>query len=186
MDFVSASQLFFPQVAEAYMADEFHTPDLQAILNLYVDNLALKDARAGIVLTATTYPECSYTPYQGNDFTRKYHWPNGVSPSPSSLLLDFERYIPGRFCVESVEDMGAHYPRCLREWGRRFGENWTEELSAKIIARYPELKRPENMAMFRRKWAYMFSYMEVAYSRWWIGLTCWTLKRPGREAAICS
>ncbi|KAJ7680652.1 S-adenosyl-L-methionine-dependent methyltransferase [Mycena polygramma] len=139
---------------------------------------ALKDDRAGVVLTSTTYPENSYTPYQGNDFTRKYHWPNGVSPSPSSLLVDFANYAPRRFCVESVEDMGQHYPRCLREWGRRFEENWNEKLDLSLTERYPELKSPAEMAMFRRKWAYMFIYMEVAYSRWWLGLTCWTLKRP--------
>ncbi|KAJ7822182.1 S-adenosyl-L-methionine-dependent methyltransferase [Mycena olivaceomarginata] len=147
---------------------------------------ALKDSRAAVVLTSTTYPESSYTPYQGNDFTRKYHWPNGVSPSPTSILADFDKYIPGRFCVESVEDMGTHYPRCLREWGRRFEANWTEELGATMMARYPELKDPESMEMFRRKWAYMFSYMEVAYSRWWLGLTCWSVKRPGRDGTICS
>ncbi|KAJ6476038.1 S-adenosyl-L-methionine-dependent methyltransferase [Mycena vitilis] len=164
---------------------------------------ALKDDRAGVVLTSTTYPENSYTPYQGNDFTRKYHWPNGVSPSPSSLLVDFAHYAPRRFCVESVEDMGqrtwnavrveiygvtlaSDYPRCLREWGRRFEENWNEKLDLSLTERYPELKSPAEMAMFRRKWAYMFIYMEVAYSRWWLGLTCWTLKRPGLDPKLCS
>ncbi|KAJ6620569.1 S-adenosyl-L-methionine-dependent methyltransferase [Mycena sp. CBHHK59/15] len=147
---------------------------------------ALKDDRATVALTATTYPEHSHSRYQGNDFTRKYHWPNGVSPSPSSLLADFEKYIPRRFYVDSVEDMSLHYPRCLREWGRRFEENWTEKLEATMIERYPELKNSTNMAMFRRKWRYMFMYMEVAYSRWWLGLTCWTLKRPGRDPVICS
>ncbi|KAK7005840.1 S-adenosyl-L-methionine-dependent methyltransferase [Favolaschia claudopus] len=139
---------------------------------------ALKDDRASVVLTASTYPESSYTPYQGNDFTRKYHWPNSVLPSPSSLVIDFGKYTPRRFCVESIEAMGQHYPRCLREWGRRFEENWSGQLESSMTRRYPELKNPEKMAMFRRKWAYMFSYMDIAYARWWLGVTCWTLKRP--------
>ncbi|KAJ7774448.1 S-adenosyl-L-methionine-dependent methyltransferase [Mycena olivaceomarginata] len=152
---------------------------------------ALKDSRAAVVLTSTTYPESSYTPYQGNDFTRKYHWPNGVSPSPTSILADFDKYIPGRFCVESVEDMGTlnsftHGSALHSRFSRRFEANWTEELGATMMARYPELKDPESMEMFRRKWAYMFSYMEVAYSRWWLGLTCWSVKRPGRDGTICS
>ncbi|KAJ7931059.1 S-adenosyl-L-methionine-dependent methyltransferase [Mycena leptocephala] len=147
-------------------------------------NWALKDDHAAVVLTSTTYPENTYTKFQGNDFTRKYHWPNGVSPSPSSLLMDFETHLPRRFCVESVEDMGQHYPRCLREWGRQFEENWTEKLDITMAERFPELNNPANMAMFRRKWGYMFLYMEVAYSRWWLGLTCWTLKRPGRDPAL--
>lgn len=95
----------------------------------------------------------------------------------------------------SILNYSVDYPRCLREWGRsvnsfthgsalhsrfsrRFEANWTEELGATMMARYPELKDPESMEMFRRKWAYMFSYMEVAYSRWWLGLTCWSVKRP--------
>jgi cyclopropane-fatty-acyl-phospholipid synthase len=61
---------------------------------------------------------------------------------------------------------------------RRFEENWTEKLDITMAERFPELNNPANMAMFRRKWGYMFLYMEVAYSRWWLGLTCWTLKRP--------
>jgi cyclopropane-fatty-acyl-phospholipid synthase len=43
---------------------------------------------------------------RGNDFTRKYHWPNGVSPSPTSLLDDFQKHVPRRFCVDYVEDLG--------------------------------------------------------------------------------
>ncbi|KZS91158.1 cyclopropane fatty acid synthase [Sistotremastrum niveocremeum HHB9708] len=138
---------------------------------------ALKDDRSSVVLTASTYPERTYTPYQGNDFVRKYHWPNGVSPSPTSFLNDFQKHVPGRFCVVSVEDMSPHYPRGLREWGRRFEENWDEKLVRSLEERYPELKQKENMEIFRRKWRYMFLYMEIAYSRWWLGLTCWTLTR---------
>ncbi|KAJ6468284.1 S-adenosyl-L-methionine-dependent methyltransferase [Mycena sanguinolenta] len=179
-----------PSFAKAFDAC-ISTEMLEAVgvknMKTYLKNIdwALKDDRAAVVLTASTYPENSHTRYQGNDFTRKYHWPNGVSPSPSSLLADFENYAPRRFCVESVEDMSHNYPRCLREWGRRFEENWSEKLEFSMTERYPELKNPANMAMFRRKWVYMFAYMEVAYSRWWLGLTCWTLKRPGRDAAVC-
>ncbi|KAJ7579880.1 S-adenosyl-L-methionine-dependent methyltransferase [Mycena floridula] len=147
---------------------------------------ALKDSDSMIVLTSTTYPESTYTPYQGNDFTRKYHWPNGVSPSATSLLEDFRKHVPRRFCVDSVEDLGDHYPRCLREWGRRFDENWTEKLSLSLTERHPQLQDARNMEMFRKKWHYMFIYMDVAYSRRWLGLTCWVMKRPGQDARICS
>ena len=45
--------------------------------------------------------------HRGNDFVRKYHWPNCIGPSPTSLLADFQKHVPGRFCVHSVEDFGT-------------------------------------------------------------------------------
>ena len=74
---------------------------------------------------------------RGNDFVRKYHWPNCVAPSATSLAVAFNETLHGRFSLEKVEDFGCRelspmpsettcsilpnvtdYPRCLREWGR--------------------------------------------------------------------
>ncbi|KAF8573681.1 cyclopropane fatty acid synthase [Ramaria rubella] len=152
---------------------------------LSIIDWAVKDGRGSVVLTGATYPERTYTPYQGNDFCRKYHWPEGVSPSPTSFLNDFQTYIPGRFCVDSVADMGLNYPRCLREWAHRFGANWNKEIVQSLVERYPELNDSTNMEVFIRRWRYMFVYMEVGYARRWVGLTCWSLSRPGRASSVC-
>ncbi|ETW76862.1 cyclopropane-fatty-acyl-phospholipid synthase, partial [Heterobasidion irregulare TC 32-1] len=139
---------------------------------------ALKKERSAVVLTGATYPEAAYTPYQKNDFIRKYHWPNGVSPSATSLVKDFEHAWGRSFCLESVEDFGPNYPRCLREWARRLRENWNEDLERSLSDKYPELSDKANMDVFRRKWEYMFVYMEVGYARVWVSSHCWTLVRP--------
>ncbi|KAJ7759236.1 cyclopropane fatty acid synthase [Mycena metata] len=139
---------------------------------------ALKSRNSAVVLTATTYPERTRTRYQGQDFIRKYHWPHTVLTSALSLAKDFQKVLRGRFCINSIEDFGTHYPRCLREWGRRLIENWTADLIDSLQQRYPELKDPYKLEMFRRKWHYMFIYMEVAYSQVWLSCFCWTLARP--------
>ncbi|KAJ7690076.1 S-adenosyl-L-methionine-dependent methyltransferase [Mycena rosella] len=141
---------------------------------------ALKDESSVAVLTATTYPERTHTPYQGQNFIRKFHWPHTILPSALSLAKDFCTVLNGRLCIDSIEDFGIHYPRCLREWGRRLEENWNPDLIESLQQRYPELKDPYKLEMFRRKWHYMFVYMEVAYSRVWLSCVCWTLARPVR------
>ncbi|KAJ7431778.1 S-adenosyl-L-methionine-dependent methyltransferase [Mycena galericulata] len=147
---------------------------------------ALKDSDSVAVLTATTYPESTHTRYQGQNFIRKFHWPHTILASALSLAKDFCTVPKGRFCIDSIEDFGIHYPRCLREWGRRLDENWTTDLIESLQHRYPELKDPYKLEMFRRKWHYMFVYMEVAYSRVWLSCVCWTLTRPGSAATVCA
>lgn len=83
---------------------------------------ALKDDRASAVLTGATYPEPTHTTYQweyvltsvkidlpwsrSNDFCRKYHWPGGISPSPTSFINDVMNAVPRKFCLDSVDDIG--------------------------------------------------------------------------------
>ncbi|KAF7367792.1 Cyclopropane fatty acid synthase [Mycena sanguinolenta] len=147
---------------------------------------ALKDSDSVAVLTATTYPENTHTRYQGQNFIRKFHWPHTVLASALSLAESFCTRPKGRFCIDSIEDFGIHYPRCLREWGRRLDENWNSDLIDSLQRRYPELKDSYRLEMFRRKWHYMFVYMEVAYSRVWLSCVCWTFARPGSAANVCA
>ncbi|KAK7684541.1 hypothetical protein QCA50_012488 [Cerrena zonata] len=145
---------------------------------------ALKSDRAAVVMTASVYPEATYTPHQGNDFVRKYHWPGSVCPSATSLPVDIHKSVPKRFTTYSIDDLGMHYPRCLREWGRRLDESWTPELIQSLQERHPALKDELKLGMFKRRWEYMFQYMEVAYSRVWLSLKCWTMTRPGQAEEV--
>ncbi|KAJ6609041.1 cyclopropane fatty acid synthase [Mycena sp. CBHHK59/15] len=151
---------------------------------------ALKDKNSAVVLTATTYPESTHTRYQGQNFIRKFHWPHTILPSALSLATDFKTVLGGRFCIDSIEDFGTRevslLPALLREWGRRLDENWTADLIDSLQQRYPELKDPYKLEMFRRKWHYMFVYMEVAYSRVMLSCVCWTLVRPAFAATVCA
>jgi len=68
----------------------------------------------------------------------------------------------------------------------RLNENWTPELIASLQLRYPELEDAHRLEMFRRKWHYMYVYMEVAFSRAWLGCITWTFARPGFAAQPCA
>ncbi|KAJ7738062.1 S-adenosyl-L-methionine-dependent methyltransferase [Mycena maculata] len=147
---------------------------------------ALKAQNSAAVLTATTYSESNFTRYQSENFIRKYHWRRAVIPSAFSLAQEVQNTLKGRFCIDTIEDFATHYPRCLREWGRRLDESWTPELIASLQRRYPELNDPHALEMFRRKWHYMYVYMEVAFSRAWLGCITWTFARPGFAAQRCA
>ncbi|KAK0444332.1 S-adenosyl-L-methionine-dependent methyltransferase [Armillaria borealis] len=147
---------------------------------------ALKDRNSAVVLSATCYPDTTFTPYQSDDFIRKYHWPHTIPPSATWLAQQFHTVLRGRFSLESVEDYAPHYCRCLREWARRLEENWTPELIMSLQERYPEFADAHALNVYKRRWLYMFVYMEVAYSRVWLTLHTWTFARPGYPAIECS
>lgn len=107
-------------------------------------------------------------------------------------------------CLYSDPSGFSDYPRCLREWGRcvaiftleisfltlhltrrRLEENWSPKLVASLQERYPSLKEEHNMDILRRRWRYMYLYMEVAYSRAWLSLGTWTFVRPVSALFLC-
>lgn len=88
----------------------------------------------------------------------------GISP---------ESLIPLLFYFASSNAINLPLTLC-----RRFDENWTEKLESSLIELHPTLRDPQIMQIFRRKWHYMFMYMDVAYARKWLGVGCWVLKRP--------
>ncbi|KAM5530937.1 hypothetical protein V8D89_015382 [Ganoderma adspersum] len=142
---------------------------------------ALKPDRATMVITATSQPEFRYTEYQPNDFARHYHWPNTHLPSATSLANGVQAAVPGRFVFHHLEDHGIHYPRTLREWGRRLDRNFTGEVVEELRERYPQLRDEKALEAFKRKWHYMFVYAEVGYARAYTALNCWTFTRPVRR-----
>jgi cyclopropane-fatty-acyl-phospholipid synthase len=50
---------------------------------------------------------------------RRYMWPNSCLPSATVLVNAAQQGSHGRLALEGVENHAAHYPRTLREWGRR-------------------------------------------------------------------
>ncbi|OCH84814.1 putative cyclopropane fatty acid synthase [Obba rivulosa] len=147
---------------------------------------ALKKDRAAVVITSTAQPEHRYKDYQPDDFARHYHWPNTHLPSATSLAVAVQKVVPGKFVLESIEDHGIHYPRTLREWGRRLEKNWSHEIITHLQEKYPELRNKKNIEAFRRKWMYMFAYAEVGYARAYSSLNCWTWTRPENVSTLCA
>ncbi|KAH9918572.1 cyclopropane fatty acid synthase [Epithele typhae] len=146
---------------------------------------ALKPDRATIVITATSQPEHRWSEYQPDDFGRHYHWPNSQLPSATSLPVAVQSAVPGKFIFHNLEDHGVHYPRTLREWGRRLEANFSGAVVAELQSRHPQLCDPAALAAFKRKWTYMFVYAEVGFARAYTSLFCWTFARPENIIEPC-
>ncbi|TFK22195.1 putative cyclopropane fatty acid synthase [Coprinopsis marcescibilis] len=130
-------------------------------------DFALKPQKATAVVTSSTFPESRYSSYQAEDFMRKYMWPNSSLPSATALITAAHTSSQGRFTLQGVENHAAHYPRTLREWGRRLEANLTQELVTKD---YPELSDVADYESFKRKWKYLFAYAGAGFSKGYI--TC--------------
>ncbi|KIY45166.1 putative cyclopropane fatty acid synthase [Fistulina hepatica ATCC 64428] len=130
-------------------------------------DFALKPRNSTVVISASSFPESRFSAYQPEDFMRKYHWPNSCLPSATALVEAAHSGAEGRFTLEAVENHAAHYPRTLREWGRRLEANLTQEMIARD---YPSLRDPADFEAFKRKWQYLFAYAGAGFARGYI--TC--------------
>ncbi|KAF9464242.1 cyclopropane-fatty-acyl-phospholipid synthase [Collybia nuda] len=130
-------------------------------------DFALKSNHATAVVSASTFPESRFTGYQAEDFMRRYMWPNSCLPSATALITAAQAASQGRFTLEGVENHAAHYPRTLREWGRRLDANLTQDLIAKD---YPALRERADYDAFKRKWHYLFAYAGAGFAKGYI--TC--------------
>ncbi|KAJ7759150.1 cyclopropane fatty acid synthase [Mycena metata] len=149
-------------------------------------NWAMKKDRATVVITATAQPEHRYQTYQPDDFGRHYHWPNCHLPSATSLIMGVHKTVPGKFVVHNVEDHGIHYPRTLREWGRRLESNFKGKVVEELQETYPDLHDLKKLQAFIKRWHYMFVYAAVGYARAYTSLICWTFARAENVSESCA
>lgn len=145
-------------------------------------DFALKSSNATAVVSASTFPESRYSGYQPEDFMRKYMWPNSCLPSATALITAANTGSEGRFTLEGVENHAAHYPRTLREWGRRLDANVRQDL---IVKDYPSLKDTAEFDTFRRKWQYLFAYAGAGFAKGYITCHMLTFTRPNDCPATC-
>ncbi|KAL5527065.1 hypothetical protein ACEPAG_5856 [Sanghuangporus baumii] len=129
---------------------------------------ALKPDNATVVVTSSTFPESRFSAYQPEDFIRRYMWPNSCLPSATALVTAAHSASQGRFTLQGVENHAAHYPRTLREWGRRLEKNLTQDLIARD---FPALKNNRaEFEAFKRKWQYLYAYAGAGMAKGYI--TC--------------
>ncbi|KAE9399100.1 cyclopropane-fatty-acyl-phospholipid synthase [Gymnopus androsaceus JB14] len=145
-------------------------------------DFALKSRDATAVVSASTFPESRYTGYQSEDFMRRYMWPNSCLPSATALITAAQTASNGRFTLEGVENHAAHYPRTLREWGRRLEKNLTQEMIAK---EYPALREHANYDAFRKKWQYLFVYAGAGFAKGYITCHMLTFIRQNDSPELC-
>ncbi|KAG6830963.1 hypothetical protein H0H92_013675 [Tricholoma furcatifolium] len=145
-------------------------------------DFALKSRDAAVVVSASTFPESRFTGYQAEDFMRRYMWPNSCLPSATALITAAQTGSCNRFTLEGVENHAAHYPRTLREWGRRLDRNLTQELISKD---YPGLRDCADYDAFKRKWHYLFAYAGAGFAKGYITCHMLTFIRPNDTPIRC-
>ncbi|KAF5346905.1 hypothetical protein D9758_010132 [Tetrapyrgos nigripes] len=145
-------------------------------------DFALKSSNATAVVSASTFPESRYTGYQSEDFMRRYMWPNSCLPSATALITAAQSASQGRFTLEGVENHAAHYPRTLREWGRRLDKNLSQDIISK---EYPSLRDHLNYDAFVKKWQYLFAYAGAGFAKGYITCHMLTFSRENDIPEFC-
>ncbi|KAK7030681.1 Tuberculostearic acid methyltransferase UfaA1 [Favolaschia claudopus] len=122
---------------------------------------ALKPENSFKVFTMTTVPDSRWEQYSGEvDFIRKYIYPGGQLSSLRTLI---DHIADAGLNLETVENIGPHYPRTLREWSYRFQRNFDDHIKVGLQNRHPDLTQ-EEIEIFRRKWIYYFAYSEAGFA----------------------
>ncbi|PPR01796.1 hypothetical protein CVT24_001692 [Panaeolus cyanescens] len=122
---------------------------------------AMKPEGSFKVFTMSTVPDTRWNMYSTEvDFVRKYIYPGGQLSSVKTLVNDITA---AGLNVESIENIGPHYARTLREWGYRFDRNFESHIRPALLKQYPHLG-PEDILIFQRKWQYYFAYSEAGFA----------------------
>lgn len=122
---------------------------------------AMKPENSFKVFAITTVPDTRWAMYSSEvDFIRKYIYPGGQLSSIKTLVNDA---VAAGLNVESIENIGPHYARTLREWSYRFVRNWDSHIKPAMLEEYPALEEAD-LEIFRRKWMYYFAYSESGFA----------------------
>ncbi|KAF7356662.1 Tuberculostearic acid methyltransferase UfaA1 [Mycena venus] len=121
---------------------------------------AMKEENSFKVFTMTTCPGLPMGAIFWVDFIRKYIYPGGQLSSLRTLI---DHIADAGLNLETVENIGPHYPRTLREWSRRFQQNFDGHIKVGLQKRHPDLSEQE-IEIFRRKWVYYFAYSEAGFA----------------------
>ena len=124
--------------------------------------------RGLLVLQVITMPDQRYEDYRrGVDWIQKHIFPGGHLPSLQAMAAAMTRH--SRFVVDSLDNIGVHYARTLRDWRARF------------LARQHEIKAMGFDDAFARKWLYYLCYCEAAFASRAINNLHLVLTRPGNS-----
>ncbi|KII92225.1 hypothetical protein PLICRDRAFT_695646 [Plicaturopsis crispa FD-325 SS-3] len=122
---------------------------------------AMKLENSVKVFTMSTIPDTRWSSYATEvDFIRRYIFPGGQLSSVRTLV---NAITSAGLNIESIENIGPHYARTLREWGYRFEGNFETHIRPAFTKKYPDLSDAD-IEIFRRKWIYYFAYSDAGFA----------------------
>jgi len=90
-------------------------------------------------------------------------FPGGILPTLTLLIDTLHSGSKGRLIVDSVNNIGPHYARTLREWRRRFLDRFNDVIVPALKAEYPSMVGRDQglneIEVFKRKW--LCEYTEI-------------------------
>ncbi|KAI0688988.1 S-adenosyl-L-methionine-dependent methyltransferase [Cytidiella melzeri] len=131
---------------------------------------ALKLETGVAVVQSSTIAESRYDDYvKTEDFIL---FPGGLLPTIAVMTSASHAGSSGRLVVESVNNIGPHYVRTLREWRRGFesgfvpsGDNKYGAIEQCLRDEFPDVmngpRAKEEIEVFRRKWIYYLYALRV-------------------------
>lgn len=154
---------------------------------------ALKPRTGAGVVQVITIPEARWDRYnQEIDFVRKWIFPGGIIPTLSLLIDTLSSGSKGRLVIDSVNNIGPHYARTLREWRRRFLDRFDDVIVPALRAEYPLVMGNVNgdqgqneIEIFKRKWLYYYCYCEIGFTTRTLGDHIITFTREGYQDFGC-
>jgi len=101
-------------------------------------------------------------------------FPGGMLPTLTLLIDTLHSGSKGRLVVDSVNNIGPHYARTLREWRRRFIDRFDDVIVPALKAKYPFMASGDQglneIEVFKRKWlcecaeiGHLFSLIRFSY-----------------------
>lgn len=141
----------------------------------------LKPKTGIAVFQVITIPESRFDRYLKEvDFIRKWIFPGGILPTVTVLTNAISKGSNNRLIIDSLQNIGPHYARTLREWETRFQKNFDTIVSPCLTKAYPELiEKPLAIGIFKRKWIYYFKYCASGFESRVLGDHIFTLTREG-------
>ncbi|KAF9221621.1 CFS1-like protein [Gyrodon lividus] len=151
---------------------------------------ALKKQGGIGVVQVITIPEARFHRYiREVDFIRKWVFPGGFLPTLTMLLSTMEKGSSGHLIVDSVHNIGPHYARTLREWRKRFINQFETAVVPALKAEHPAVMNGphgrDEIEVFKRKWLYYYCYCEAGFAARVLGDHIITFTREGCEEYGC-
>ncbi|KZV98619.1 cyclopropane-fatty-acyl-phospholipid synthase [Exidia glandulosa HHB12029] len=131
---------------------------------------ALKQKDAVGVVQVSTMPESLF--------------PGAFLPTVTQLLAGLHEGSRAQFIVDTIDNMGPHYPQTLREWARRFEGCFEEVIVPELRKQSPDMC-DEDIEVFRRKWLCDY-YCEAGFTSRTLGNHTVTFTREAMDSYGCN
>ncbi|KAL0573694.1 hypothetical protein V5O48_008265 [Marasmius crinis-equi] len=144
---------------------------------------AMKPEDSVGVFVVTTVPDTHWEAYsKGSDFIQQYIFPGDKLSSVATLVNSCTK---AGLNINSLENLGPHYTRTVREWRYRFQRNFESHIKPALQLEYPSLADAD-IEIFRRKWIYYFVYCEAGFATSFLADHVFTVTREGNLRLVHS